>query len=269
MYGMSDEQKQIWLDAAGKYGTAVEEETKNTSTVNTTNAMYNIDSGAYYSTEALDRMVATKEVSPEDRKKIEEYQTKAINNRLDYHLTKGDVASATAEAEELYASKLIGKDKYQETYFNATLYNCKNAESDEEVEKLLTDIDALVKEGKLTKVDAKSLKRYVSVKAGLLVEDSQNYSVKINDSATNDAYELVINVGGKKYYGSIGRKVSDSDIKELTDILGGETPKENTIVFLNGYTFIYSGKWRKYNVSDDLRNVLTETATASIPTHTK
>lgn len=270
MYGMSDEQKQVWLDAASKYETAVEEETKNTSTVNTTDAMYNIDSGAYYSAEVLDRMVATKEISPESRKEIEEYQTKAINNRLDYYFTKGDVASATAEAEELYASKLIDQDKYQETYFKAELANCKNAESDEEVEKLLTDIDALAKEGKLTKADAKSLSDYLNARhgpTGAYFVDPKQYTVNVDDRWWSD--KVTINYDGKNYDIHFGDNATSNEINKIKSTLGISSPKEKTMIELDGRLYLYiNGHWKWYTNSETLLKKIRSNEVA-IPTHTK
>jgi hypothetical protein len=268
---MSEEQKKAWLDAASKYETVVEEENKATNTVNITDAMSNIDSGAYYSTEVLDRMEDTKEISsPEDRKKIEEYQTKAINNRLDYYFTKGDIASATATAEELYASKLIGKDKYQETYFKAALKNIQSAESSEEVEKLADDIDNLLKEGKLTSSDAENLKKYLASMNGSFAIDSQNYSVEGKHKwITITGNTVKIEVNGKTYSAMYSAPASNDQVKALTETTGTKTPNANTVAFLDGNMFIYNGGWRKYSVSKDVYEYFKDKATGTIPTHTK
>jgi len=257
MYGMNDEQKQVWLDAASKYGTA-----------NTTDAMYNIDRGAYYSTEALDRMEATKEVSPEDRKKIEEYQTKAINNRLDYYFTKGDVASATAEAEELYASKLIDQDKYQETYFRAVLKNIQSAESSEEVEKLADDIDNLLKEGKLTSSDAENLKKYLDVaKNGNYSVDPKQYVVKGDKKWWSD--RAIVEYDGERYEIYYGNEATSKDAKKIENIIGTSSPKENSMVVFDGRLYLYrEGYWYWYTNTEDLLYKLNSQG-FNIPIHTK
>jgi hypothetical protein len=216
-------------------------------------------------------MEDTKETSsPEDRKKIEEYQTKAINNRLDYYFTKGDIASATATAEELYASKLIGKDKYQETYFKAALKNIQSAESSEEVEKLADDIDNLLKEGKLTSSDAENLKKYLASMNGSFAIDSQNYSVEGKHKwITITGNTVKIEVNGKTYSAMYSAPASNDQVKALTETTGTKTPNANTVAFLDGNMFIYNGGWRKYSVSKDVYEYFKDKATGTIPTHTK
>ena len=172
LYGMSEEQKKAWLDAANKYSgeTVANEETayKSISAENVTNITSDIKSGSYYTAEDLERMVTNKQLTPEDKAYIEQYQEKAVNDTIDYYTRLGDVQSLVSYVEEMYARKTISEDKRQKIYYNATLQNVKNVETKEEYDIVLKDIDDLLKEEKLAEADADSLKQYLKSILGQL-----------------------------------------------------------------------------------------------------
>ena len=169
---MSEEQKKAWLDAANKYSgeTVANEETayKSISAENVTNITSDIKSGSYYTAEDLERMVTNKQLTPEDKAYIEQYQEKAVNDTIDYYTRLGDVQSLVSYVEEMYARKTISEDKRQKIYYNATLQNVKNVETKKEYDKVLKDIDDLLKEKKLAEADADSLKQYLKSILGQL-----------------------------------------------------------------------------------------------------
>lgn len=270
MYGMSDEQKQIWLDAASKYGTVVEEETKNTSTVTTTEIMNEINNEGYYTSDILERLVTTGQITEDDKKYIEAYQSKAITDRLDYYQRAGNVADYIAYADKMYASKLIDTDTYQSAYFNATLNNCKNADGEEEVNDLKTDIDNLVREGKLNSSDAESLKSYLESFEKPLVLGAKNIAIDVENGTAK------ITVGGKSaevYMSSVG--FSDKEKKELNEMVGAGKLTNGTFIMEDKQVYVYeNGKWYRFvyknkQYTDEFAKAVNEEKRRKTPTHTK
>lgn len=185
-----------------------------------------------------------------------------VRTTVNYSIESGDISGAIGTAETAYANGDIGKDEYQEAYFKATLYNCRNASTNAEIKAMQDDIKNLLSEGKITKTDAESLTSYLYAQHKGSVASTYKYKVTAGKFG-----EFSIKISGKTYNTSgigLGERVESDTGELLTSMTGKKNPEDGTLVIYDGTMYALKGdRWIRLVDKDGLYDAYKSVAPSS------
>ena len=102
---------------------------------------------------------------------------------------------------------------------------------------------------------------------GAYFVDPKQYTVNVDDRWWSD--KVTINYDGKNYDIHFGDNATSNEINKIKSTLGISSPKEKTMIELDGRLYLYiNGHWKWYTNSETLLKKIRSNEVA-IPTHTK
>jgi hypothetical protein len=261
LYGIEGEQFNAITNASNSYKSRESEAEYNT-------IIDNISADPDYYNEAyLDKLASDGRISAKQAQDAKEHikavKKENVVTNVKQYIDSGDAGSAVSALESAYNNGTIDKDTYQEEYFKIGISNYGSVTA-KQLPDAVTDIDSLVDEGKISKVDGESLKKYAFEKSGGKVANSS--SVKYVSGAT---YTITI---GNVTYGNIATFSAPDEMKNLLKSIYGNT--DGTVVDYNGKVYVYSRKagWLRIHrdeYSDLSKQIKKDAKESKIPTHSK
>ena len=220
--------------------------------------------------EEIDEYVEDDLISETEAEELKEDRNTIAVNSLNDLVKSGDLTGACSKADELYERGVIDKNTYQKTYFDASLKNCGEAKTLDDIMQIDAELWNLYNSGKMNAADYGRVKEYLyQVNSGVL--DSSKYEFDKSKHPMMIASTLKLN--GKTYVFSFKTgKVGANEVNTLNDILE-YNPGSHEIVMLDG-TLYYrhdSSTWYKVADNGGLYDAYNKecgyNATASLPEH--
>lgn len=261
LYGIEGEQFNAITNASNSYKSKEAEAEYNTI-IDNISADPDYYNEAYLDKLATDGRISAKQAQ-DAKEHIKEVKKENVVTNVKQYIDSGDAGSAVSALESAYNNGTIDKDTYQAEYFKVGLSNYGNI-SVREIPDAIKDIDSLVDEGKISKSDGESLKKYAFEKSGGKVANSS--SVKYVSGAT---YTITI---GNVTYDNIPTFSAPDEMKNLLKSIYGNT--DGTVVDYNGKVYVYSRKagWLRIHrdeYSDLSKEIKKHAKESKIPTHSK
>lgn len=220
----------------------------------------------YYTESQLNKMAEdgriTKDQLQASKNHIKEVKKDNLLTSAKQYIDSGDVTSAVTTLDGGYSNGTIGKNEYQEGYFNIGLSNYGSIKAGQ-LPDAIEDIDSLVEEGKLSKADGESLKKYAFEKSGGKVASFS--SVKYEDEKDK------ITIGNITYENVHTYSASPAVDKALKSTFG-KSPGTVVIYGDKVYAYLKGEGWVKIFCEEDtkLSNQIKKYSTETkIPTHSK
>lgn len=192
------------------------------------------------SDEYIDDYVDAGYITEADANKLKEDRNTVAKKEIDDLVKSANYAGAIERAEDLKELGYIDTDTYQSAYFGASLNNCEQAKTIDQIDDVTAELKNQLNAGKISQKDYNNLVSYMYKNAGKKLDSSASYTMK--DTWYGDTY-YEFSVGSKTYeYKPWNSKhvQSGTETDDILNTIAGGTPK-GTLVMFDGQLYISNG----------------------------
>ena len=156
---LTDKQMEHITSAVEKQQTKTEEAKKDVYSDNYLSIKNNITTNT--TDKEIKEMVDADYIGEDEAGQLKEYRNELAVDELNSYIKSGDLLGATERADELHKSGVIDDEQYQRTYYDATVANCSQIASIDDLEGMESEINKLVESKKMSSENAEALKKYM------------------------------------------------------------------------------------------------------------
>lgn len=184
----------------------------------------------------IDKAYNELDISEEEMKDHKERLNQNSVNQVNTFISQGDIAGASAKADELYDANQMTKETYQATKAELAQKNIEGIESIQDVHTVAEDLKKMLKKEEITKEEYNKKISAMSSKAkGIINYGNVNMSgIKVSKGTTTDSSMRIISIDGNDY--SVKLNTAPSRMKS---VLENERPKTATITEYDGKYYLY------------------------------
>ena len=264
---LTDKQMEHITSAVEKQQTKTEEAKKDVYSDNYLSIKNKITTST--SDKDIQEMVDSGHIGENEADQLKEYRNELAVDELNSYIKSGDLLGATEMADELYKSGVIDDEQYQRTYYDATVANCSQIASIDDLEGMENEINKLVESKKMSSENAEALIKYIY--GNFDTVSKENYTKNLDNTATIKVGNRSLDINFREFYKSSNEvdsttasyldKISEANDDSLAIVIGGKT-------YVKGYdkngTHIWFSDNGKY--ADEVKNLFKYASKPSAPT---
>jgi hypothetical protein len=190
------------------------------------------------SDEYIDDYVDAGYITEADANKLKEDRNTVAKKEIDDLVKSANYAGAIERAEELKELGYIDTDTYQSAYFGASLNNCEQAKTIDQIDNVTAELKNQLNAGKISQKDYNNLVSYMYKNAGGRIDDGK-CTVTPRSQALG-----TITIDNTNYDYKLQAVPDDATEAILNNIVGNNRNSNSTVMFDGKLYWYTGGLWR-------------------------